>query len=131
MKRTILVTVLALTTMTASAAGINGRWQNYDDKDGKPKAVVAINGSSGNVVAVAKGVDPNCPSCKKPGSLVGRPILWNLKPSGKPNEYEGKINDPKSGKTYSAYVTVNGNSLKVCGYIGLRFAGRCQTWKRL
>ncbi|SSY70647.1 DUF2147 domain-containing protein [Alysiella crassa] len=130
MKRTVLAAVLVLSTLTASAADINGRWQNFDDKDGKPKAIIAINGSTGSVVGVAKGVDPNCPSCKKPGSLVGRTILWNLKPDGA-NEYEGKIHDPKSGRTYSAHVTVNGNSLKVCGYIGLRFAGRCQTWKRV
>lgn len=129
MKRTILVAVLALSSMAASANSINGRWQNYDDKDGKPKAIVQVSGSSGRVVAVSPGVNPNCPTCKTPGPLVGRTILSNLRSVGG-NEYEGKITDPKNGRTYSAQVTVNGSSLKVCGYIGFKWAGRCQTWRR-
>lgn len=137
MKRAILLAALTLSSMAASANSIGGKWQNYDDKDGKPKAVVHISGSGGRVVGVAPGVNPNCPTCAKPGPLVGRFILSSLESVGG-NKYEGNITDPKNGKTYNAFITVNGSSLRVCGApkgIG-KFAGRmgvsrCQTWRRI
>lgn len=137
MKRVLLITTLALSSMGASAHSIQGKWQNYDDQDGKPKAVVQISGSSGNVVAVAEGVNPNCPTCSKPGPLVGRRILSGLESVGG-NQYEGNILDPKNGKSYNAFLTLNGASLRVCGspkwvgkLAGRKGMSRCQTWKRL
>lgn len=137
MKRALLIAVLALSSMTAAANSIGGKWQNYDDKDGKPKAIVQISGSGGSVVGVAAGVNPNCPTCAKPGPLVGRRILSGLQSTGG-NQYEGDIIDPKNGKAYNAFITVNGSSLRVCGspkWVG-KFAGRkgvsrCQTWRRV
>jgi uncharacterized protein (DUF2147 family) len=48
-------------------------------------------------------------------------------------EYSGgKILDPKNGKLYKCYITLEGNDkLKVRGYIGISLLGRTQYWKRV
>lgn len=127
MKKLFLAAVLACSAL-ATAAPIDGKWLTRDDSDGKAKAIVQISGSTGRIVGVAPGVDNNCTVCKVQGPLIGRTILTGLRPEG--NEFEGKITDPKNGRTYSANVTVNGGTLKVCGYVGFKAIGRCQTWTR-
>lgn len=45
---------------------------------------------------------------------------------------DGKIYDPKSGKTYSCNMTMKGNDiLNMRGYIGVSLFGRSETWKRV
>lgn len=47
-------------------------------------------------------------------------------------EYEGgKIYDPKSGKTYNAYMELeNKDKLKLRGYVGISLFGRTSYWSR-
>lgn len=44
---------------------------------------------------------------------------------------DGTIYDPKSGKTYSCKMTIEGNSLKIRGYIGISLFGRTETWTKV
>lgn len=44
---------------------------------------------------------------------------------------EGKIYDPKSGKTYSCIMTMKNGALNIRGYIGISLIGRSETWKRV
>lgn len=45
---------------------------------------------------------------------------------------DGKIYDPKSGKTYSCNMNMKGNDiLNMRGYIGISLIGRSETWKRV
>lgn len=45
---------------------------------------------------------------------------------------DGKIYDPKSGKTYNCNMTMKGNDiLNMRGYIGVSLLGRSETWKRV
>ncbi len=45
---------------------------------------------------------------------------------------DGKIYDPKSGKTYSCNMSMKGNDvLNMRGYIGISLIGRSETWKRV
>lgn len=45
---------------------------------------------------------------------------------------DGTIYDPKSGKTYSCIMTLEGNDkLKVRGYIGISLIGRTDVWTRV
>ncbi|PYF72641.1 DUF2147 domain-containing protein [Pedobacter nutrimenti] len=45
---------------------------------------------------------------------------------------DGKIYDPKSGKTYSCNITDKGNgTLNIRGYIGISLIGRTEVWKRV
>lgn len=43
----------------------------------------------------------------------------------------GKIYDPESGKTYDCKMTLNGNMLKVRGYIGISLFGRTEIFERI
>ncbi|AMR34650.1 SIGNAL peptide protein [Mucilaginibacter sp. PAMC 26640] len=69
-------------------------------------------------------------------SLQGRPelgieLLKNFAFDGV-NVYEdGTIYDPKSGKTYSCKMTLNGDVLKIRGYIGISLFGRSENWTRI
>jgi uncharacterized protein (DUF2147 family) len=44
---------------------------------------------------------------------------------------DGKIYDPESGKTYDCKMNINGNSLKVRGYIGISLFGRTEIFERI
>ena len=45
---------------------------------------------------------------------------------------DGKIYDPKSGKTYSCNMSMKGNDvLNMRGYIGISLIGRSENWKRV
>lgn len=45
---------------------------------------------------------------------------------------DGKIYDPKSGKTYSCNMTIKENGqLNMRGYIGFSMIGRTEVWKRV
>jgi len=43
----------------------------------------------------------------------------------------GSIYDPKSGKTYRCKLTLNGDELKVRGFIGISLLGRTEKWTRV
>ena len=48
------------------------------------------------------------------------------------NEWEGgKIYDPQNGKTYSCIMKLDGNVLKVTGYIGFSWIGRTVKWTKI
>lgn len=45
---------------------------------------------------------------------------------------DGKIYDPKSGKTYSCNMSMKGRDiLNLRGYVGISLIGRSETWKRV
>ncbi|MGN6419873.1 MAG: DUF2147 domain-containing protein, partial [Pseudobacter sp.] len=44
---------------------------------------------------------------------------------------DGKIYDPKSGKTYSCKMTLSGEKLNIRGYMGLSILGRTTVWSRV
>ncbi len=43
---------------------------------------------------------------------------------------DGKIYDPKTGKTYSCKMTVDGDKLSIRGYVGISLFGRTTVWTR-
>lgn len=122
-----------------AASGIEGRWTTIDDKTGQKRAVVQLSVSggtlSGTIIDVYKqpGDTGICDEC--PGNFKGKPVkglrfVWGLHQAG-PNQWEGgKILDPKTGKIYSAKMTLNGDKLEVRGYLGVSLLGRTQTWER-
>lgn len=44
---------------------------------------------------------------------------------------DGTVYDPKNGKTYSCKLTLEGNTLKLRGYIGISLFGRTEIWTRV
>ena len=79
---------------------------------------------AGPVVAAAVILDPNQP-------IEGLVIVRGLSKDG--DEWnDGKILDPKNGKLYKCYITLEEeNKLKLRGYIGFSLIGRTEYWNRL
>ena len=134
----IIAIALATLTLTANAAGIEGKWRTIDDESKKPKAIITISQSggtfSGRITDLAQGVNNVCPACSKPDTpLIGLTVLTGLKAESDTEYTGGRIYDPKSGKTYKSKATLSadGKTLKVRGYVGVSLLGRTQTWTRV
>ena len=63
--------------------------------------------------------------------ICGTQILGDLRREGAAAWGEGWIFNPEDEERFSAAIELSGaNTLKVTGYIGLRFLGETFTWKR-
>jgi uncharacterized protein (DUF2147 family) len=119
-----------------------GLWKNIDDVTGKPKALIRITESQGELqgrlekLFLAPQVDqnPRCDKCEgvhKDQPVLGMVFMSGLKKKG--DEYTGgEIIDPDNGKVYKSKVTLidGGRKLNVRGYIGVPMFGRSQVWVR-
>ena len=114
-------------------------WITQDDETGKKKSEVLLYKNNGKLygkiinLLLEEDKGKICINCKgenKNLPIEGMVIVEDLKLNGKTWE-EGTILDPKSGKTYSCYITFDDdNTLKVRGYIGFSLLGRTQKWIR-
>ena len=77
-------------------------------------------------------LDVNNPDAKlRSRPITGIVIMRDFKHAGKNVWEDGKIYDPKNGKTYSCKMTlINKNQLDVRGYVGISLIGRTTTWTR-
>ena len=118
---------------------IEGIWITQDDETGKKKSEVLLYKNEGKLygkilnLLLEEDKGKLCVNCKgenKNLPIKGMVIIKDLKIIDKSWE-DGTILDPKSGKTYSCYVTFEDeNTLKVRGYIGFSLLGRTQKWIR-
>jgi uncharacterized protein (DUF2147 family) len=67
---------------------------------------------------------------KRGNRLMGLEILSGFRYKGENAWQDGKIYDPKNGKTYSCKMKLDGSELKVRGYIGFSLLGRTTVWTR-
>jgi uncharacterized protein (DUF2147 family) len=73
----------------------------------------------------------NPDAAKKNNPLIGLSNLLGFSYVGN-NAYEnGTIYDPANGKTYSCNIKLEGDVLKVRGYIGVSLLGRTEEWTRV
>ncbi len=119
-----------------------GLWKSIDDKSGKPKALIRITESGGELQGKIEKLftepdadkNPKCDQCSganKDQPIIGMTILSGLKKDGE--DYSGgKILDPSNGKLYNSKLSVveTNKKLNVRGYIGAPLFGRTQTWLR-
>lgn len=87
--------------------------KNPNDDSGKPKTDTK---------------NPNASLRSRP--LQGLEILTNFE-FDEDEWNNGKIYDPKTGKTYSCVMTIKKGQLNIRGYIGISLIGRTETWKRV
>jgi uncharacterized protein (DUF2147 family) len=74
-------------------------------------------------------VDEQNPDEKKRSQpTLGLIVLTGLKKDGDKDYEDGKIYDPKNGKTYSCKASYKGNTLDLRGYVGISLIGRTSTW---
>jgi len=124
----------------ASAADktITGLWKTIDDETNKAKSIVKIYEQDGKYfgkivklfIDPGKDQNPVCDKCpdddpRKDQLTMGMVILKDLEKSG--SQYKnGQILDPKKGKIYKCKLWLEGENLKLRGYI--LFVYRTQTW---
>jgi len=142
-KLVVLVLLLAGTLFSSAQTNkynklITGRWLN-EEKDAIIKIYEVKGKIFGKIVWLKNPLrngkpklDDNNPEKK----LQSRPIkgLIILKDFVYDEDMEwgdGTIYDPKSGNTYSSYITrKDKNTLDIRGYIGISLFGRTTTWTR-
>jgi uncharacterized protein (DUF2147 family) len=146
MKSTILITLAILMLLPLALFAqkesdrITGVWFNgektskieiFETKDGSFAGKIIWlkepNDASGKPKVDNK--NPEVKLQKRP--LMDMVILSGLTSEGKTKYANGKIYDPKSGKTYSAKAELtNNNTLALRGFIGVSLVGRTDTWTR-
>lgn len=139
-KRTILTIAACLTiALTMQGQDVFGHWKTIDDETGEPKSVVEIYQEDGKVYGkIVELIDPErpdpiceeCSGADKDAPILGLVIIKGLSADGA--EYNGgKILDPKSGKLYKCYISLEeDDTLKVRGFVGFSLLGRTQYWVR-
>ncbi len=117
-----------------SGSSLTGRWATADHS---VVEVYACGATQLCVRVVAVGpagkpaTDENNPDPSLRGrAICGLTIASGFTPSGEAEAKQGRIYDPESGKTYSAQMTAQGDTLKLRGFIGLSLLGRTETWHR-
>ena len=116
-----------------------------DWKTGEGTAVVRIykNGAKyqGKIVWLKEPNDPatgqpkldrNHPDeASRSRPIMGLVNLWGFNYAKENSWEDGKIYDPKNGKTYSCKIKmVNPTTLEVRGFIGVSLIGRTDTWTK-
>lgn len=73
----------------------------------------------------------NVNSQMKKREVMGMDVLEGFSFNGKDRWVGGEAYDPKSGKTYTSYISLKDkNTLELRGYIGTPLLGRTVIWKR-
>lgn len=142
MKKSFLFSLVMFLVLifNAQSQSVVGKWKTIDDETGKPKSVVEIYEKSGKIygkiIEIFEEDKRNkvCEECSgedKNKPVLGMVIIKGLIKDG--NEYNsGEILDPKNGKVYKCFITLEGNNkLKLRGYIGVSLFGRTQYWTRV
>jgi uncharacterized protein (DUF2147 family) len=138
----VIAAVLAVPSAWAQDASPVGVWQTIDDDTGKPRALVRVTESQGELQGRIEKLyrpadqdqNPKCVKCegaRKDQPMVGMVIVSGLKKNG--DEFTGgEILDPASGKVYKSKATLTdgGKKLNVRGFVGVPMFGRSQVWVR-
>ena len=146
MRRLVTLSLAASALVAAGAmaqdASPVGVWKTIDDETGKPKSLVRITESNGELRGKIEKLfreageeqNPKCEKCEgslKDQPVIGMTIITGMKKDG--SEYNGgHILDPNNGKVYKSKMSLieGGKKLDVRGYIGVPMLGRTQTWVR-
>jgi|PlaIllAssembly_1097288.scaffolds.fasta_scaffold31245_3 uncharacterized protein (DUF2147 family) len=144
----IALTIVLCFCGAALAAGpddVMGRWLNQE-KESIIEIAKCENLYCGKITWLK---EPNYPADDKKGmagkqkidrenpdpqlrsrSLNGLVILWGFKYAGDNVWEDGRIYDPRDGKTYKCKMTLEGSTLKIRGFIGISLLGKTNVWTR-
>lgn len=126
----ILSFALAMLAWVGYAQDIKGKWLT-EAGDAQVEIYESNGKMNGKIVWLEKGPDTkdihNKDEKLRSRKLMGVNILSGL--TKKEDKWEGgRIYNPKNGKNYKCAIWLDGDKLKVRGYIG--FLYETQTWKR-
>lgn len=131
--------LLKLSIALFQPTSVEGLWITQDDETGKEKSEVLLYVEDGKLygkiirLLLPEDQGKLCEKCKgenKNKPIAGLVIVKDLSLE-KDTWEDGTIMDPKSGKVYDCYLSLEApNVLKVRGFLGFSLLGRTQTWKR-
>ena len=147
--QTIMVSCILLmsaTVFAANADDILGVWFN-GEKDARIEIAKCAEKYCGKIVWLK---EPNYPEGSKDGTpgtpkldhnnpeatlkkslIIGLLIVYDFTFAGDDLWKEGRVYDPKNGKTYKGKMTlVSPTQLDLRGYIGISLIGRTTSWTR-
>ena len=138
MKKNILLITSVILSYISFSQSVLGTWKTIDDNTGKERSNILVYKSGDGKVygKITKITDPTrqtakCTECKgdkKDKPIMGMLLVEGLTQNG--NEYSGgTITDPDTGKVYDCKIWLEGEDLKVRGYLGWFY--RTQTWKKV
>jgi uncharacterized protein (DUF2147 family) len=134
----ILTTLSVNITARAQTDKIEGVWYN-DIKNAKIQIAKGTDGKfNGKIIWLKEPLKDGKPKTDEKNKdeklrsrpIIGMAILSGFVPDGENKYTDGKIYDPKNGKTYSCNITQNGKTLSIRGYVGISLLGRTTTWER-
>ena len=130
MKKVFLSLVLMFVSAVAYSQGVIGKWVT-EGGDSQVEIYQSGDQLCGKIIWLKKGdgqLDTHNPDkSMRSRKLMGMNILTGLKKKG--DKYEGgKIYNPKNGKTYKCSIWLDGNNLKVRGYVAMFY--ETQTWPK-
>lgn len=141
MKKVALISILMLWVVAGfaqNADAISGIWWNdkkttkikIEKKDGKYIGTIVYITPEKYVNGKPPVDDKNPDPAFHNRSLIGLQILSGFVYNGSKKEWaEGRIYDPESGKTYDCFARMNGEVLKLKGFVaGMRWLGRETEW---
>lgn len=137
-KSSLIVLAILFSSSLVFGQSITGLWKTVDDETGNAVSHVEITEVNGKFYGKVIKLLPaatvrTCDKCT--GEDQGRPIegmqiLWDMEPYKDYWSY-GKIMDPKKASTYKCSIWLEGDILKVRGYLGVSLIGRTQEWYRV
>ena len=130
MKKAIISLVLAMMSVAGYDQSVVGKGVT-EGGDSQVEIYQSGDKLNGKIVWLKKGdgqLDVHNPDKKlQSRKLMGVNILTGLTKKG--DKWEGgKIYNPKNGKTYTCFIWLDGNNLKVRGYVAMFY--ETQTWTR-
>ena len=149
MRLVLLVASLVLSMPVAAFAGpddILGEWFN-GEKNAKIEIAKCADKYCGKIVWLK---EPNYPEGSQDGTpgtqkldhnnpdpslkkspIIGLQIVYDFTFAGDDVWSDGRVYDPKNGKTYKGKMTlISPQQLNLRGYIGISLIGRTTTWTR-
>ena len=135
----IFSSVISLGQSASPADDILGVWLS-EEKDGKIEIYKSGNNYSGKLIWGKTIFEADGVTSKKDTKNTDEKLRTrNLKDLVMLTDFvfedgewtNGKIYDPKSGKTYSSTIKLQGNTLSLRGYVGISLLGRTSVWTRV
>jgi uncharacterized protein (DUF2147 family) len=133
---TALSIVLVLATPTSLKAQTSPMLGNWLEPGG---AVIQIEACSSGICLRLISLAPDNPAnvdnqnpdpAKRSRPLCNLEIGSSFHLDDATHASGGTLYDPKSGRTYHGTITLDGNVLRLRGYIGVPLFGRTETWRR-
>lgn len=127
----LLLTMMLMFQTAPAAPSATGNWVTAD------KSVVQMYQCGpllcGKLVHIAGNFtvdDKNPDAALRKRALCGLNIVEGFKMVDAKHADSGHVYDPESGKTYRGVITLDGDVLKLRGYVGVPLFGRTEVWHR-